>query len=50
VLPELTLKLLRGELRTAKEVAIWIDVHGNAPRNVDLAQAATIEAPAGRGH
>jgi sulfatase-like protein len=39
VLPELTLELLRGELCTAKEVANWIDVHGNAPRNVDLAQA-----------
>jgi hypothetical protein len=50
VLAELTLKLFRGELRTAKDVADWIDVHGNAPRNgVDVAQATTIGAPAGEG-
>jgi hypothetical protein len=50
VLAELTLKLLRGELRTAKDVARWIDVHGKGPRNdVDIAQATTIEAPTREG-
>jgi hypothetical protein len=46
VLSELTLKLLRGELGTATEVAAWIDVHGNAPRkDVDVPRATTIETP-----